>query len=307
MYGTLGIVLIGTPDTAGGRIVVEFDNSEDSTYHPQLILNYTNVYDIQITGPSSTDADTPVTFTATLLDVTGQTLAGNVAWSSSSLGSISTSGVYTPQFAGNEQVVARFGQVSKVLNLSVDHGSPVTLIPDRTTAALNADQSLPVSAIVVDQFGNEVDGEIVIWSVTNGTFSSTGDLTVSTTTPSSSVTYMPWLTGTQTITITWGSSTETIPVVVSTGAPHHLVVSGCAVVDAGSTCTYTWIVEDIRYNEMPALQAGTVSWSVENGNITSAGEFTGDHVGNWTINASSSVGVSGSFDVEVVYRLPNNP
>lgn len=301
MYGTLGIVLIGTPDTTGGRIVVEFDNSEDSTYHPQLILNYTNVYDIQITGPSSTDADTPVTFTASLLDVTGQTLAGNVAWSSSSLGSISASGVYTPQYAGNEQVVARFGQVTKVLNLSVDHGSPITLIPDRTTAALNADQSLPVSAIVVDQFGNEVDGEIVLWSVTNGTFSSTGDLTVSTTTPSSSVIYMPWLTGTQTITITWGSSTETISVVVSTGAPHHLVVSGCAVVDAGSTCTYTWIIEDIRFNEMPALQAGTVSWSVENGNITSAGEFTGDHVGNWTINASSSVGVGGSFDVEVIY------
>ena len=178
MYGTLGIVLIGTPDTVGGRMVVEFDNSEDSTYHPQLILNYTNVYDIQITGPSSTDADTPVTFTATLLDVTGQALAGNVAWSSSSLGSISTSGVYTPQYSGNEQVVARFGQVSKVLNLLVDHGSPITLIPDRTTGALNADQSLAVSAIVVDQFGNEVDGEIVLWSVTNGTFSSTGDLTV---------------------------------------------------------------------------------------------------------------------------------
>ena len=48
MYGTLGIVLIGTPDTTGGRIVVEFDNSEDSTYHPQLILNYTNVYDLSL-------------------------------------------------------------------------------------------------------------------------------------------------------------------------------------------------------------------------------------------------------------------
>ena len=301
MYGTLGIVLIGTPDTTGGRIVVEFDNSEDSTYHPQLILNYTNVYDIQISGSSTTDADTPVTFSATLLDVAGNTLAGNVAWSSSSLGSISASGVYTPQIAGNEQVVARFGQVTKVLNLTVDHGSPVTLIPDQTTAALNADQSLPVSAIVVDQFGNEVDGETVLWSVTNGSFSSTGDLMVSTTTPSASVVYMPWLTGTQTITVTWGTSVETIPVVVSTGAPHHLVVSGCTVVDAGSTCTYTWIVEDIRFNEMPALQAGTVSWTVDNGNITSAGEFSGDHVGNWTINASSSVGVSGSFNVEVVY------
>ena len=30
--------------------------------------------------------------------------------------------------------------------------------------------------------------------------------------------------------------------VVSTGAPHHLVVSGCSVVNAGSTCTYTWVV-----------------------------------------------------------------
>ena len=301
MYGTLGIVLIGTPDTTGGRIVVEFDNSEDSTYHPQLILNYTNVYDIQISGSSTTDADTPVTFSATLLDVAGNTLAGNVAWSSSSLGSISASGVYTPQIAGNEQVVARFGQVTKLLNLTVDHGSPVTLIPDQTNAALNADSMLSVSAMVVDQFGNEVDGEIVLWSVTNGSFSSTGAPTVQTTTPSASVVYLPWLTGTQTITVTWGSSSATIPVVVSTGAPHHLVVSGCTVVDAGSTCTYTWIVEDIRFNEMPALQAGAVTWSVDNGNITSAGEFTGDHVGNWTITASSSVGVSGSFDIEVVY------
>ena len=301
MYGTIGIVLIGTPDTVGGRIVVEFDNSEDSAYHPQLVLNYTNVYDIQISGPSSTDADTPVTFTASLLDVGGNTLAGNVVWSSTSLGAISSSGVYTPQIAGNETIVARFGQVTKVLNLSVDHGSPITLIPDQTTAALNADQNLPVSAIVVDQFGNEVDGETVLWSVTNGSFTSTGGMTASTTTPSASIVYMPWLTGTQTITVTWGSSTESISVIVSTGAPHHLVVSGCSVVSAGSTCTYTWVVEDIRFNEMPALQAGTVTWSVDNGNITSAGEFSGDHVGNWTITASSSVGVSGTIDVEVIY------
>ena len=301
MYGVLGIVLIGTPDTASGRIVVEFDNSEDSTYHPQLILNYTNVYDIQISGPSSTDADTPVTFTATLVDVGGNTLAGDVAWSSSNLGSISSSGVYTPQIAGNETITARFGQVTKNLGLSVDHGAPVTLIPDTTTAALNADQNLSVSAIVVDIFGNEVDGESVLWSVTNGSFTSTGGMTASTSTPSASVVYMPWLTGSQTITVTWGTSSETISVVVSTGAPHHLVVTGCSILTAGTTCTYTWVVEDVRFNQMPALQAGTVSWSVDNGNITSAGEFTGDHVGNWTLTASSSVGVSGSFGVEVTF------
>ena len=52
---------------------------------------------------------------------------------------------------------------------------------------------------------------------------------------------------------------------------------------------------------MPALQAGTVSWSVDDGNISAQGDFSADRVGNWTVTASSSVGVSGSFDVEVIY------
>ena len=122
--------------------------------------------------------------------------------------------------------------------------------------------------MVVDVFGNEVDGQIVLWSVTNGTFSSTGGMAETTSTPNAQVVYLPHLTGTQTITVSWGSNSVDIPVVVTVGAPHHLVISGCEIVLAGEICVYSWTVEDIRDNPMPALQAGTVSWSVDDGNIS---------------------------------------
>ena len=111
--------------------------------------------------------------------------------------------------------------------------------------------------MVVDVFGNEVDGQTVLWSVTNGTFSSTGGMAETTSTPNAQVVYLPHLTGTQTITVSWGSNSVDIPVVVTVGAPHHLVISGCEIVCfAGEICVYSWTVEDIRDNPMPALQAG---------------------------------------------------
>ena len=302
MYTSIGIVLIGVPDTTGGRIVAEFDHSEGtSSDRPNFVLNYTDVFDIAISGPSTTDADSPVSFSAALSDASGGALSGSVTWSTSGLGSISSTGLYTPQISGVETITARFGQVIRSISLTVSPGAPVQLQANLSSGAINADESLEISAVVVDVFGNEVDGQTVLWSVTNGTFSSTGGMAETTSTPNAQVVYLPHLTGTQTITVSWGSNSVDIPVVVTVGAPHHLVISGCEIVLAGEICVYSWTVEDIRDNPMPALQAGTVSWSVDDGNISAQGDFSADRVGNWTVTASSSVGVSGSFDVEVIY------
>ena len=302
MYTSIGIVLIGVPDTTGGRIVAEFDHSEGTNSdRPKFDLNYTDVFDITISGPSTTNADSPVSFSAALSDASGGALSGSVTWSTTGLGSISSNGLYTPQVAGVETITARFGQVIRSMSLTVSPGAPVQLQADISSGAINADESLAISAVVVDTFGNEVDGQTVLWSVTNGTFSSTGGMTETTSTPNAQVVFLPHLTGTQTVTVSWGSSSVNIPVVVTVGAPHHLVIAGCDIVLAGEICVYTWTVEDVRDNPMPALQAGTVSWSVDDGNISAQGDFSADRVGNWTITASSSVGVSGNFDVEVVY------
>jgi len=297
--GTFGVALIGAPNN--GRMIVDLAHSEDTTAakRPELDFNYTTVNDIQISGSNSTDADTQISFTAQMFDAHGGALSGTVVWDSSG-GSIDQSGVFTPELAGVVMISAGYGQVTRTMNVTVTPGIPTTLVTTPVTAALTTDEQVNLTGEVRDQHGNPVDGETITWSATNGSFSTTGGMSTTETTPMGSLSWLPYLSGSQTVSATWDTTTIDIQVVVVVGTPDHLLITGCLSVAAGENCTYTWTVHDWRGNEAMASLAGTVTWSVDNGNITPVGGlFEADHVGNWTIRADASVGVNGSFSVEV--------
>jgi hypothetical protein len=298
--GTIQLVLIGTPNN--GRMVVDLAHSEDSTssHHPELLFNYTTVDDIQITGPSTTDADSSVSFSAQMLDAQGGSLSGTVYWEASA-GSIAQTGIYTPDVSGVISISAQYGQVTKILNLTVTPGNPVTLVTTPDTAGITTDENVSLTAEVHDQHGNAVAGEMVFWTATNGSFSTTGTDMTSATTPVAAFTWAPWLSGTQNITVTWGVSSALIPVVITVGTPDYLEIQGCATVAAAENCTYTWTVHDWRGNLANPGLAETVTWSVNDGNISQSGFFVADHVGTQSINASSSTGIEGSFTVQVAH------
>ena len=307
--GSLGLVLIGTPNN--GRMLIDLAHSEDirptapgggtsSSRRPILLFNYTTVDDIQISGPSTTDADTPVSFTAQMLDAQGGQLSGTVTWAASR-GSIEQTGVYTPDEAGVAIISCRFGQVTRTINLTVNPGQPLTLVTTPATAGITTDQNVTLTAEVHDQFGNPVAGETIIWSATNGSFSITGTAGATGMTPITPFTWSPWLSGTHNITVTWDNESHLIPIVITVGTPDYLVITGCASIAAAENCTYTWEVRDWRGNIANPNLAATVTWSVDDGNISQQGLFVADHVGIHAINASSSIGIHGTFVVEVTH------
>ena len=67
MNGTVTVVIMGS--TNAGHMLVDVKSSESpSSDKPKLLFNYTLVDSISLSGPSSTDADTGVQFSGSLLD-----------------------------------------------------------------------------------------------------------------------------------------------------------------------------------------------------------------------------------------------
>ena len=94
MNGTVSIVIMGVANA--GHMLIDVKTSESpSSSKPMLHYNYTLVDSISLTGPPTTDADTSVQFSGSLLDSGSNTLAGNVIWSCSD-GTIDASGFFTP-------------------------------------------------------------------------------------------------------------------------------------------------------------------------------------------------------------------
>jgi len=294
--GVVAIVLV--PSVTSGQFGINVAHSEHSSAwkRPVLDFNYTTVDSVQITGPATTDADTAVSFTADLYDALGGSLTGSVSWTSSD-GSIDVNGQFTPQNAGNVTITAAYGQVMVEHYIMVEAGAPVTLVVNPLNGFITADDTLDITLIEVrDQYGNPVDGETVTFALTNGSLAPG----LSVTTPvTGGVIFSAWASGPQWINATWGSQTVAIPVTVDVGAPSYYIVDGCANVDAGTACSYTWTLWDAHDNQLPEEAAGTQSWAVEDGSIDANGQFTADTVGVWNITLSDSNNIEGMFVVTV--------
>ena len=289
-------LLIATPNR--GTLLANFVSSENGfeSHRPQILLNHTDVTSIDLTPTApTTDADTSVTFSYVAYDYMTLPINAPVVWSASN-GTISQTGVFTPHSTGQHTVSACFGIICKTEIVTVTPGAPVTLVVLPEVATISADDSLQITAYVIDQHGNIVPGQSINYLASNGSMDSNTEGL-----------FIPYASGAQTVGVSWMSldgTTQTIlvAITVETGAPSYFVVDGCqGTVPAGIWCAVTHTLFDQFGNEIiDVSEAGDLTWTTTNGNYSeSSDEYFPDHVGMWHLNLTSTSGAEGSLMIAV--------
>ena len=282
-------VIIGTPSQ--GWMEVEFaDNNEETlSKRPLLLMNYTDIDSVTISPTAtSTDADSAVQFSASTYDYNSLVASVPVVWSASS-GSIDSTGLFTPTTVGTHTVTACFGVICEDESVTVTPGAAVDLVVTPLTATITADETLELSADVVDQHGNAVTGESITFTPSNGTMGGTfGDI------------FQPYAVGGQTVTVTWGTTSTVVNILVELGAPAEIELTGCSgVVPAGTECEITTTLYDQYRNVIPLTEAGALSYSVNDGLYSEATNmYFANTVGMWQLSLTSAIGLSDSISIQ---------
>ena len=289
-------IILATPNR--GSLLANFMSSENGfeSYRPQILLNHTNVTSINLspTAPT-TDADTSVTFSYVAYDHLTLPINAPILWSASN-GSISQAGVFTPYASGQQTVTACFGIICTSEIVTVTPGAPVslTVMPESTT--LSADDTLQITAYVVDQHGNTVPGQSITYLPSNGSMAVfTEGL------------FIPYASGVQTVQVSWvdlagATQTTVVSITVETGVPSYFVLDGCqGTVPAGIWCAVSHTLFDQFGNEITDVsEAGDLTWTKTNGNYSeTSNEYFPDQVGVWHLNLTSTSGAAGSLMLTV--------
>ena len=161
-----------------------------------------------------------VQLSATVLDQNGQPVPGAVVtWSSgnAAVATVSAQGLVTAVMNGTAQITARTGNASASISVSVAQSAVrITITPaEATLMALG--ETVQLSAAVLDQNGQPVDGAVVTWS--------SSDEAVATVSPQGLVTAV--MNGTAQITARAGSASAgvTVNVMVGTSGDREALVA----------------------------------------------------------------------------------
>ena len=282
------IVIATTP--AGSPSFVEFYSSENALDNrPKIVVNYTDVHTVSISpSGSTTDADTTVQFSHILNDAQGGGVSQDVIWSTDD-GTISTTGVYTPQFVGTHNITACFGVICTTESITVTPGLPVTLVVEQTTASITADESFTINAEIQDQHGNTVPGLTITYNPSNGSMNG--------------ATFLPYASGLQEVDVKWNGQSIKVLIEVLGGVPTNYVTTGCEdVIHAGTTCQLTWTLHDQFGNMLELEVGGGITWTAGGGVFTEEnGTYFAMTVGSHQITMLSTGGISHTIPIEVTH------
>ena len=283
-------IIIATPNA--GDLTMNLFSSEYMTasLRPIIQLNTTNVSSITISPTTpTTDADTTYSFSHQAYNHQALQISAPVTWSSSD-GSIDSFGLFTPRGVGTHTISACFGLICSSESIIVTPGIPTTLDVTPLTGQITSDESLEITASVVDQFGNVVAGELITFSTSNGTMGGVnGNI------------FYPFASGAQTVTVTWGMQSVNVQIAVGNGIPSHFELTGCeGVVPAGEWCDITHTLYDQYGNVLNETQAGLLSWTTNDGNYSELNDqYFPDHLGTWTLSLTSVSGASAEINITV--------
>jgi len=289
-------IILATPNR--GTLLANFLSSENglADNRPQILLNHSNVTSISLTPTApSTNADTSVTFSYAAFDHLSMAISAPVIWSASN-GSISQAGVFTPYTSGQQTVSACFGIICKSEIVTVTPGAPVSLVVLPESVTISADDTLQITAYVIDQNGNTVPGQSILYLPSNGSMSATTEGL-----------FIPYASGVQSVQVSWVDLTSTtqtavVSITVETGIPSYFVLDGCqGTVPAGIWCLITHTLYDQFDNEITDVsEAGDLTWTTTNGNYSEVtNEYFPDHVGVWHLNLTSTSGAEVSLVLTV--------
>ena len=283
-------IIIATPNAGSFAMDVYSSEHASSSLRPKIQLNTTNISSITIAPTlSTTDADSTFSFSHQAYNHQVLQISAPVTWSSSD-GSIDSFGLFTPRSVGTHTITACFGLICSSESITVTPGVPTDLDVTPLIGQITSDESLEIFATVVDQFGNTVSGELITYSATNGSMAGVnGNI------------FYPHESGTQTVTVTWGSQSIDVVISVDTGTPAYFELSGCeGTVPAGEWCDITHLLYDQYGNLLNISQAGLLTWSTNNGNYSELnGQYFPDHLGIWNLSLTSISGVSAQMEITV--------
>ncbi len=279
-------LIVATPNTGAASMRVVTSEGVDAD-RPIVQLNYTEVFSLSVgMGSTTLTAGTSGSVFASAVNFSSGPLSPTGITYSVSDGSMNGA-TWTPVTAGQQWVKACYGAVCDTLVVTVVPNSPTTLVVDPLTATITADETLDITAMVTDDWGNAVAGQTITFTPSDGSMSG--------------ATFHPVTAGSQSVDVTWQSSTITVNIEVVPGAPDQILLSGCTgTVPAGTTCDVTHVVVDQHGNAMDVADAGGLTWSTTDGNYSESGmTYEADHVGTWVLSVSSASGASGSLDITV--------
>ncbi|MGH6692559.1 MAG: Ig-like domain-containing protein, partial [Gammaproteobacteria bacterium] len=226
-------------------------------------------------------ADQTQQFAETAYDANNNPLQGmTFAWSTSD-GTVGASGLFTPQKTGTHTITATTQGKSAAGQVTVTPGAAVSVSISPSPVTIAADRTQQFAAAGQDAKGNPVT--TFSWVTSGGAVSQTG-------------LYTPDRIGQWQVTVSSGGKNAVAQVFVTPGALAKLEVDPDGVtVRADRTQQYTAKGMDAKGNDV----AVTPKWTVVDGDVSTAGLFTPEKVGQWQITATQG-GISDAVTVNVV-------
>ncbi|MHB8605498.1 MAG: PKD domain-containing protein [Thermoplasmatota archaeon] len=229
------------------------------------------------TAPTSTPADTPVTFVATPYDAYGNALVDSVAYSvSTGSGSVNPAGLFTPNLVGTSVISATDGAKSATASISVTVGGLDHVLFTSAPTSVAADKSATFAAKAYDKNGN-ARADAVTFSVASGS-GSIG---------AASGVFSPNQVGATLVEAAAGAKTATSAITVTVGALDHVTFTAApATTDADHSVIFAALPYDVKGN----LRADPVSYSIDDGSgliDATDGQFYPFYVGTTTVRASA--------------------
>jgi hypothetical protein len=251
-------------------------------------------------NPSIT-TDQTQQFSATGVDAKGNPAPINATWSTNG-GSISASGLYSPQKVGSFQVIASSGSLSANSSITVAAGKLAKLVITPSDAKMTADDTLQFSVRGLDAKDNPLIVNVT-WNASGGSISSTG-------------LFSPTKIGEFKVTVTSGNISASTGVEVTPGkVANATILPRNATLQEGNQVNFS-IVSAFDAKGNPILISNlTITWSVENGtmgSVSANGQFTAKTAGISRVvaevsDARGSVMVRAEVNVTAKPRPPSQP
>jgi hypothetical protein len=241
---------------------------------------------IVFSDSDSVSVDGAIQFTAEVRDSSGVLLDDDVTWSVSN-GTITSDGMFTGWNQGSVTIKATSGSINGTKIIQVTTGWPMKIISEIAVSELAIDESLHLVAYLVDRAGNEVDGEVT-WRVRSGTYDSATDM------------WMPSAIGSSELVATWFELETIVTLNIVAGAPLQLLFTDDLITQSGTHLQIIPTLVDSFGNMMDLSLAGQLFWDVEDGSISSSGDYIASQPGLWNLSINSSSGANGSAIVKVL-------
>jgi len=270
-----------TPPTKPGLYTV-WANASGKSGHTGVNVTPGAPVSVTVSPKSATiTADQTQQFTASVVDRYGNPVPVTVSWSTTG-GSISASGLYTPGKTGNYTVTATAGSLSDTARITVLPGSLSQIIIDPPSKTITMIETVQFTARGMDAKGNDIP-ITPSWSASGGSITQTG-------------LYTPTKTGTYTIYAVQSGITGTATVIVKVGPLSTITIDpGNPTITIEQTQQFTARGFDAKGNEVNIRPV----WTIEEGSMSIDGVYTPTKVGKWKITVSDG-GISNSTYITVL-------